>query len=287
MPGFAFGETLASGDERRLVSQALDRGFTTIVAAGGDGTLSHVAGALLEAGRPGVRFGVLPAGTGNDFARNLDLPISGMEDCVRVLARGLTRRVDVGLVTTPSKPAMPGKVAAGDAKSRFFINVLGLGFDVGVVDAAADARFLRGEWLYKITAIQQLFRFPGIRAGISPLQPEIAAEDRHSCLMLTISNGAQFGGGFSIAPEAQLDDGLLHSCLIHNASPLRRARLFSAATAGKHASLPGVEFKESSHFVVSSPAPIRFEADGDLFEVDGERLEVVIRQGALEVLAPA
>ena len=257
------------------------------MAAGGDGTLSHVAGALLESGKPEVSFGVLPAGTGNDFARNLDLPISRMEDCVRVLARGHTRRVDAGEVTTPSRPALPGKVAAGEAKSRFFINVLGLGFDVGVVDAAADARFLRGEWLYKITAIQQLFRFPGITAGISPLQPAAAAGKPQSCLMLTISNGARFGGGFAIAPEARLDDGQLHSCLIHNAAPLRRAQLFSAATAGKHASLSGVEFITSPGFVVSSPAPIRFEADGDLFEVDGDRLEVAIRKGALQVLAPA
>jgi len=265
----------------------LDRGFTTIVAAGGDGTLSHVAGALLEAGKPEVRFGVLPAGTGNDFARNLDLPISRMEECVRVLAQGHTRWVDAGEIATPSRPALPGKVAAGEAKRRFFINVLGLGFDVGVVDAAADARFLRGEWLYKITAIQQLFRFPGITAGISPLTPTTGANDRQSYLMLTISNGAQFGGGFAIAPEAQLDDGQLHSCVIHNAAPLRRARLFSAATAGKHASLSGVEFHSSSHFAISSPAPIRFEADGDLFEVDGDRLEVSIRQGALQVLAPS
>jgi diacylglycerol kinase (ATP) len=246
-----------------------------------------VAGALLEAGRPEVRFGVLPAGTGNDFARNLDLPISRMEECVRVLAQGHTRWVDAGEIATPSRPALPGKVAAGEAKRRFFINVLGLGFDVGVVDAAADARFLRGEWLYKITAIQQLFRFPGITAGISPLTPTTGANDRQSYLMLTISNGAQFGGGFAIAPEAQLDDGQLHSCVIHNAAPLRRARLFSAATAGKHASLSGVEFHSSSHFAISSPAPIRFEADGDLFEVDGDRLEVSIRQGALQVLAPS
>lgn len=278
-------ETRAPGDERRLTLQALDQGFTSIVAVGGDGTWSHVADALLGSGSPGLRFGVLPAGTGNDFGRNLGLDHRRPDLCVEVLAQGRTRQIDVGRVRTPSRRAEPGQPAAGEPSVRHFLNVVGLGFDVGVIDAAAGARFLRGEALYQITALQQLFRFPGVTCTAES-RSEPVAERSGRFLMVTVSNGAVFGGGFPIAPHAAIDDGCLHACFIGDASPFGRARLFTAAGKGRHGLLNGVFFEASTGFVLRTEDRTRFEVDGDVYEATGSSVEVDLLPGALEVFAP-
>ena len=102
LPGFALGVTKGPGDEYDLADRAMDEGHDLIVAVGGDGTWSHVADRVVA--REGVALGVLPAGTGNDFARNLGLSFSNPEAAVRALAGGAERSVDIGVVRTPSAP---------------------------------------------------------------------------------------------------------------------------------------------------------------------------------------
>ena len=277
--------TAAPGDEARLADAALAGGATTVVAVGGDGTWGQVADQVIEAGRPGVRFAMLPSGTGNDFGRNLGLSYESPEDAVRALAGGRTRRVDVGRVTSPSAPDR----ASGDSdayRPRHFLNVVGFGFDIAVIDAAAGARFLKGAPLYKITALQQLFRYPGIEPVVaSPKHGERTGRR----LIVTISNGRFFGGGFPIAPGASVDDGLLHACVIRDAGPLRRAALFNRAERGKHIGAAEVELLSDRSFAVrfapTGPQP-RFEIDGDVYASRGSSVEVELLPRALEVVVP-
>lgn len=275
--------TAAPGDENRLADEALSAGFGTVVAVGGDGTWSHVADRLLVSGRTDVRLGLLPAGTGNDFGRSLGLRFSDPEAAVKALAAGRTRRLDAGRILTPSAPGEPGNVApsTAPARVRHFLNLVGFGFDIAVLDAAAGARFLKGEALYKLTALQQLFRFPGIEAEIHS-GTERVGSGRH--LMVTISNSPYFGGGFPIAPRATVEDGRLHACMIGDASPLRRMKLFGDAGKGRHVDAPEVSIVDGARFRVDFGGPVRFEADGDVFTVEGGALEVEILPGALEVL---
>lgn len=269
------------GEEYALADRALADGCDLLVAVGGDGTWSHVADRILASGRGEVALGVLPAGTGNDFGRNLELSYADPADAVGRLARGTPIQVDVGHILTPSRPAEAATRGTDARRPRHFINVVGVGFDVAVVDAAAGARFLRGELLYKVTALQQLFRFRGVslEVELDGDPPEITDH-----LMLTVTNGAWFGGGFPIAPDGRVDDACLHVCSIGNASPLRRMSLFNRAEKGRHTDQPEVEIRTARRIRLRGPAPVRFEADGDVFETDDDRLELEILPGALRVV---
>ncbi|MDX1492731.1 MAG: diacylglycerol kinase family lipid kinase [Longimicrobiales bacterium] len=274
-----FGETTRPGEEHDLARRACDDGFDVVVAVGGDGTWSNVADALVSSGRPDVALGILPSGTGNDFGRNFGYDPRDPGDAVQVLAGGHTRRVDVGRVDSLSASEHdPDRLEA-----RHFLNLIGFGFDVAVIDGAAGARFLRGELLYKITALQQLFRFPGIDVE---LEAGAGTQRRGRQLMLTVSNGRFFGGGFPIAPDATVDDGRLHACLIGDAAPLSRLKLFNLAERGRHVGADEVEIIDDTAFRLTFPEPPRFEMDGDVRRSEGEVVEVRSLPGALAVVAP-
>lgn len=280
LPGVEIATTRRPGQERDLAERALEARADVVVAAGGDGTWSNVADRVLASGRGDVWFGILPNGTGNDFGRGLGVTRSDPREAVRVLAAGHTRLVDVGrLDTFSASEHVPDRWEA-----RHFLNLIGFGFDVAVIDAAAHARFLKGELLYKVTALQQLFRFPGVRFGIQA--DEAAPRDgRH--LMLTVSNGAYFGGGFPIAPGARPDDGRLHACRIMDAPPLTRLNLFNLAEKGRHVTSSRVELLSGRTFRLTFDAPPRFEMDGDLRIASSPVLDVRVLPAALRVIAPA
>jgi len=280
VPSAEIGVTTRPGEERDLAERALQEGFHVVAAAGGDGTWSNVADRVVASGRDDVAFGVLPSGTGNDFGRNLGFRPSDEAEAVRVLAQGRTRAVDVGRLDTPSA----SEHNPGNYEARHFLNLVGFGFDIAVLDAAAGARFLRGELLYKLTALQQLFRFPGFRFSLRTPGDQ-RRDGRH--LMLTVSNGRFFGGGFPIAPEARMDDGKLHACRIMDAPPLARLRLFNLAEKGRHVRSERVEVLDEASFRLTFDAPPRFEMDGEVRQAGEVHLAVRILPGALRVVAPS
>lgn len=279
IPDAEFGTTTRPGQEAELAEKAIEDGAELIVAAGGDGTWSNVADRVVVSGSD-VAFGMLPNGTGNDFGRSLGFDPAGAADAVRAIAEGATRRVDVGRVDTPSA----SEHTTDRMEQRHFLNLVGFGFDVAVIDAAADARFLKGELLYKVTALQQLFRFPGIPFSLRSGTGE-AREGRH--LMLTVSNGRYFGGGFPIAPRATVDDGRLHACRIMDAPPLDRLKLFNLAEKGRHVSSPRVEILDDAAFSLTFAEPPRFEVDGDVRRAAEATVQVRVLPRALQVVAPA
>lgn len=274
-----FAATTRPGEEADLASRGCDEGYDVIVAVGGDGTWSNVGDRVLASGRSDVALGILPNGTGNDFGRNLGFRPTDARAAVEALAAGRRRRVDVGFLETPSASEHePARL-----ESRHFLNLIGFGFDIAVIDAARRARFLRGELLYKVTALQQLFRFAGVDIGVE--QPGGASRDGHH-LMLTVTNGRYFGGGFPIAPHASVEDGSLHVCSILDAPPLTRLGLFNKAEKGRHVTSERVEVLDAPRFTLTFDAPPRFEMDGDVRQAAEARLEVRVLPGALEVVAP-
>jgi YegS/Rv2252/BmrU family lipid kinase len=274
-----FASTERPGQERELSERAAREGYDVVVGVGGDGTWSNVADGLLASGRADVALGVLPSGTGNDFGRNLGFDPEGAADAVATLAAGELRTVDVGRVETPSAPDH----APDRWESRHFLNVVGFGFDVAVIDAAAGARVLRGALLYKVTALGQLFRFDGFQCALSD-DGGIVREGRH--LMLTVSNGRYFGGGFPIAPEADVSDGRLHACRIGDGGPLTRLRLFNLAERGRHVGSDRVEIVDGRRLRLRFDTPPRFELDGDVRRARDPEIQLSVLPGALRVVAP-
>jgi diacylglycerol kinase (ATP) len=280
LAGFQYAASSRGGEEAEIAEEAIRKGFDTVVAVGGDGTWSTVADRILSLERQEVVFGVLPGGTGNDFGRNLGIPGKDLEGAVRTLVHGQVITVDVGRILGPTRHEERGERAR---PGRFFLNVVGFGFDVAVVDGAKGARFLRGELLYKATAVQQLFRFPGFSVT---LEDDSGFRRSDLTLMLTITNGEHFGGGFPIAPGASLQDGELHACYIGNAKALRRLVLFDRAGKGRHVGSREVDALAAPRFSLSFPQPVRFEVDGDIYASSGQELTVEVRKRALQVLAP-
>lgn len=283
---YGWAETTAPGDEAALADKAIADGAGLVVAVGGDGTWSQVADRVVASGRPDVSLGLLASGTGNDFAKSLGLSYGDPELAVAALAAGRTRRIDVGRVVSEWRPAPYPEVDSGVVwrdTPRHFLNLVGFGFDIAVIDASLRARFLRGAVLYKITALQQLFLYKSPRLRLSDGEGW-STGGRH--LILTISNGRIFGGGFPIAPDADLEDGRLDACAIADSTPLGRARLFNLAEKGRHLKAKEVSLRQDRAFAVQFDERVRYEVDGDVHQSRTGEVRVDVVPSALSVIVP-
>lgn len=258
--------TQQAGDEARLTTEAIARGHRTIVAVGGDGTWSHVGNAILRSGVPGVRLGLVSGGTGSDLAKSLGIPGRDLLACARIVRAGRTRRIDVGRI--------------GD---RFFLNVSGFGYDIAVIEDARAVTWLSGHAVYLYCSVKQLGSFPGfpVEIGIDGVPPV-----RRELLMLIVANARVFGGGFKIAPKAELDDGLLDAMCFANMGVLRRFALMGRLLRGTHESAPEVESRRVRALELRFAAPPKYETDGESNQAKESVIRVEAVPRALEVLVP-
>lgn len=251
-------------DETALAKSAIGDGATTIVCVGGDGTSANIANAILHS-NANVRLGVIPAGTGNDFAKTLRATSTPFDDIARLAVAQSDDRMDVGRV-----------------EDRFFLNSCGFGFDVAVVQGLAKSRWLKGNGVYVYTALRQLLGFRGLNIAIRSLAAE---HERALYMMLVIANAPHFGGTFVIAPSAIVTDGELDAVLVFDASSVRRLRLLGAATRGAHTAYKEVRMNRAPEFTLAfDQAPI-YETDGELRRAESATVLVQCMPGALRVLA--
>ena len=264
---FDYAVTEHAGHEVDLTDKALSSGYKSIVAVGGDGTWSIVADRIVRYGSKDVTLGMLPAGTGNDFGKSLGIRFQRREAAVRAIAAGHRKTIDVGRV-----------------EGRHFLNLVGFGFDIAVIDDAANLPVLKGDVVYRFCALRQLFRFRGIQLTLSAGD---APPLRRDHLMLVIANASYFGGSFHIAPRASLEDGKLDAVSIYNAGPISRARLFSQVAKGKHEGRDKVSIQQGSGFRVEFEQPVRYEVDGEVHASSGNSVQVECVPGALTAFIPS
>ena len=167
---------------------------------------------------------------------------------------------------------------------RYFLNVVGFGFDIAVIDDAEHFPVLQGDALYQFCALRQLFKFRGLPIELTDGE---GRKTKQAHLMLTISNGNFFGGSFHIAPDARLDDGMLDAVSIYNVGPINRARLFSRVAKGKHHGHEKVGIFQSSSFTVTCEESVRYEVDGEVFAMEGTSIEIESVPQALSVFVPS
>ena len=242
-----------------IASGAVDR----VVVAGGDGMV-HL-GANLCAGT-GIPLGVIAAGTGNDIARELGLPVRDAAKSVERILSGGTRVVDAIRHTT----------ATGEHK--WFLGVLAAGFDAVVNERANQLRWPKGPMRYNLAILRELPVFRAIPYRLVLDGERIDTE----AMLVAVGNGPAYGGGMRVTPGASFDDGLLDVLILSKISTFEFLRVFPQVFKGSHVSHPAVQILQARS--------VRLEASGIVSYADGERfaplpmtMEVV--PGALTVLA--
>ena len=256
-------ETRRSGDEDRLTLEAIAQGWATIAVIGGDGTCSRVAHAIVKSGAD-CALAVVPAGTGNDFAKTLGVANYSPEQLAALIAAGSATAIDVGRID-----------------GRHFVNSCGFGFDASVLEASTRVKLLKRDAVYIYAALAQLFTYRG-RAIAIDHDPD---QSRDEMLMVTVSNGRYLGGVFQIAPGASVIDGELDVCVIRDASVWQRVRLFAAAIRGTHEGLSPVRSFRAAKLSLAFSSPPSIELDGELVHAKSSSVVIECMPRALKVIA--
>ena len=204
---------------------------------------------------------MVPAGTGNDFAKTLGVTDHDTHQLAALIAAGNSTVIDVGR-----------------ADGRHFVNSCGFGFDASVLEASTRVRFLSGDAVYIYAALSQLFTYRGLSVAID----EAASGD---VLMVTISNGRSLGGVFLIAPSASVTDGELDACVVRDAGLLERVRLFAAAIRGTHEGMKPVRTFKTRSLSLGFNAPPAIELDGELHQAQSADVTIECIPRALRVIA--
>jgi diacylglycerol kinase (ATP) len=257
-----------------IARQASEEGYDIVVAVGGDGTVHEVVNGLMQvpaAKRP--RLGILPVGSGNDFAHNLNVPASP-EDAVHCLFGGLGRRIDIGTITD------------GTGRTEYWNNTVGAGFSGAVNIATRKITHLRGFLVY-LTAVLQTILFKPQALATSVCIGEDPAFQRDLC-MISICNGPREGGGFPVAPGALMDDGQITYTLMRKVNRVQMLYFLPVVMAAKHMGYKKFfQGGETTRMRLETDRTMAIHADGEVFgpwESDVRSLEVSILPGAVDVL---
>lgn len=239
-------------------------GIDVLAVVGGDG-MAHL-GVNACAGTP-VALAIIAAGTGNDNARSLGLPIRQPEQAADLISSGTVRTIDAGRMRT----------ADGD---RWWIGVLGGGFDSVVTERAHRWSWPKGPMRYNLAVARELPVFSAIPYAIEVDGHRVET----TAMLVAVGNGPAFGGGMLVLPEAKLDDGLLDVLILHEVSVLEFLRVFPRVFKGTHISHPKIEILRGKK--------VRLETTGIMAQADGERfhpmpIDVEVAPGALRVVAPS
>lgn len=257
--------TREPGDEARIAREAIERGFTRIVAVGGDGTWSNVGNAIVESGRR-AKLALVPGGTGCDLAKTLGIPPRDVQGCCRIALAGRTRTIDVGRI-----------------EDKHFLNIAGFGYDVAVLEDSWSVGYLEGSALYLYCALRQLHSYRGFE-----LEAEADGRPlgRRDMLMVIVANARIFGGGFQVAPAADVEDGLLNAVSFANMGVASRVAALVRLLRGSHEAHPQVSSLRARRLVYRFAAPPVYETDGEWNRARSAEVVIEAVPRALDVLVP-
>lgn len=258
---FEATESSAPGEAERIAAQAAGE-FDVVIAAGGDGTVHEVVNGLLSAGGKAA-FGLLPLGSGDDFAKMLPAG-----DAVARIARGATRACDAGRITADTV--------------RYFANGMDVGFGAHASrNVRRVPRPFTGLGAYLGALCLTLMRYPKLELRLQLDGGEAFAQ---TTAMTAVMNGRAFGGSFHVCPEARVDDGELDLLIADGVGRLAILGLVPRIMRGAHAGDPRLKLVRARRVVIESPAPLLVEADGEIVFEAARRLEIAVLPGALRVL---
>ena len=267
--------TDAPGQAAALAERAVQN-YVAVVALGGDGTVHEIVNGLLRAsgGCETIALGVLPLGSGDDFAKMLapQAPVGGMplpwQAAVASIAAGRTRMFDAG------------RLDAGPVM-RYFANGMDIGFGArGAANAVAMPQVLKGQARYLGALARTLVDYanPAVRLTIDD-----APALELNTTMTAVMNGRCFGGSFWVCPEARADDGLLDVMVAGALGRLAILGLVPKIMRGAHTGDARIRMLRARRVLIESDEPLAVEADGELPFAPARRVEVTVLPGVLRV----
>ncbi len=266
--GVEWSGTVYPGHAIELARQAGEQGCDLVIAMGGDGTIHEVVNGLMkvsEEKRP--LLGVVPVGSGNDFAHSIQVSRTPSEALLHAL-NGEASTVDLGLMTDEN------------GRQEYFDNTLGIGFGAVVTIRSHKLPLLRGFLMYLTAVIQTII------LNHNPMAMQIETDEQtweQNVIYLVLCNGPREGGGFLIAPEAKIDDGLFHYAMITNVSRAMMFRIVPEVMKGTHGRFKQVRMGSCRRFALQADRPLYIHADGEIFSGPGTDL----RQVSFELLPNA
>lgn len=234
-------DTIKSMSAERVVSESLDGSFTDLIIVGGDGTINESINGL----KYDIPVGILPAGTGDDFIKNVSVGES-LKEKIQTAIDGKVIRIDLG-----------------QCNDRKFANGVGIGFDGQIVEDMTSKRvsFLKGHAAYYYHVLRIL---GGYKERTFKYSLDGIAHEKE-LILLAVGNGTTFGGGFKLMPNAKINDGFLDICEIGKLSPVRRFLNVMRLSKGTHGSLNEVTFHKVKEILIE-------ENDLLFAHIDGEQI---------------
>jgi diacylglycerol kinase (ATP) len=267
LPGTALLFTEKEGDAREMAAEAARGGADLVVAAGGDGTLNEVVNGLVGLGKSfsRARLGLLPLGTGNDFARSINVP-ADLDAALAILEAGRVQAVDVACATLAGQ-------------SRYFINASAGGFSGVVSEKAGEAKDRWGPLAYLRAALGTLPELQGFKTRITLDGSERLEGETYN---IVLSNGRFVAAGIPVAPQARLDDGLLDVMITPATTIPMLALVVPQVLLGRHTESELLLFRKVSRIEIESDPPMSFNVDGEL--IGDEPASFAVLPRALEVI---
>lgn len=253
---------------RKLVVGALERGMDALVVVGGDGIISL---ALQVIAQTDIPLGIIPAGTGNDHAREFRIPTRDPEAAADVVVDGMVDRT--------AKSIDLGRIRGADGTEKWFGTVMAAGFDSLVTDRTNRMRWPHGRMRYNLAMVAELSKLRLLPFRLSFDGEEVSTE----LTLAAFGNTRSYGGGMRICPDADPTDGQLDVTMVASASRTRLIRLFPTVFKGTHVNLDEVRTARAKTITVDSPG-INAYADGEY--MCPLPVEVSAVPGALKILTP-
>lgn len=270
--GVDWSGTVYPGHAIELARQAGEQGYDIVIAMGGDGTVHEAVNGLMQLPadkRP--LLGVVPVGSGNDFAHGIGASKNSSEALTCALD-GEPATVDLGLMTDEN------------GRKEYFDNTLGIGFGAVVTIRSHKIPLIRGFLMYLTSVIQTII------LDHNPMQMQIETDDQkweQSVIYLVLCNGPREGGGFLVAPEAKIDDGILNYAMITNVSRPMMLRIVPEVMKGTHGRFNQVRLGTFKKFTLTANRPLYIHADGEIFSglgTDIRTVSIEVLPGALKVV---
>lgn len=256
-----------------LARQAAEEGYQLVISVGGDGTVHEVINGLMQVPaeqRP--RLGIVPLGSGNDFAHAAGIDPSPVQALQNIFT-GTPRPIDVG------------RLEDGSGRVEFWNNALGIGFDATTTIHSRRFTYFRGFMVYFLAVLQTIM----LNHDAPSMQITTDQESwTDELLMLVVCNGSREGGGFRVAPQARPDDGVLDYACIGKVSRPMMLRLLPEVMKGTHGRFRQVRMGKLSRMDLQAASPLTIHLDGEIyagFGMDVRRLNIEIIPGAIELVA--